>query len=56
MTKDIRPYELVLGNPARHAGWMSEFGHKLKFNDEGVGECPESKGKYKLENGRVTKQ
>ncbi|HLG33491.1 MAG TPA: acyltransferase [Bacteroidia bacterium] len=55
VTKDVRPYELVLGNPARHAGWMSEFGHKLKFNDEGVGECPESKGKYKLENGRVKK-
>jgi len=55
VTKDVRPYELVLGNPARHAGWMSEFGHKLKFNDVGVGECPESKGKYKLENGRVKK-
>jgi UDP-2-acetamido-3-amino-2,3-dideoxy-glucuronate N-acetyltransferase len=55
VTKDVRPYELVLGNPARHAGWMSEFGHKLKFNDEGVGECPESKVKYKLENGKVRK-
>ncbi|MBK5286641.1 MAG: N-acetyltransferase [Bacteroidia bacterium] len=55
VTKDVRPYELVLGNPARHAGWMSEFGHKLKFNDEGIGECPESKGKYKLDNGRVKK-
>lgn len=55
VTKDVRPYELVLGNPARHAGWMSEFGHKLKFNDEGIGECPESKEKFKLENGRVKK-
>ena len=55
VTKDVKPYELVLGNPARHAGWMSEFGHKLKFNDDGIGECPESKGKYKLENGRVKK-
>jgi len=55
VTKDVRPYELVLGNPARHAGWMSEFGHKLKFNNEGIGECPESKGNYKLENGRVIK-
>jgi UDP-2-acetamido-3-amino-2,3-dideoxy-glucuronate N-acetyltransferase len=55
VTKDVRPYELVLGNPARHAGWMSEFGHKLKFNESGIGECPESKEKYKLEKGLVRK-
>src|SRR5262245_22391627 len=55
VTKDVRPYELVLGNPARHAGWMSEFGHKLKFNESGIAECPESKEKYKLEKGSVKK-
>src|SRR5215510_11584011 len=55
VTKDVRPYELVLGNPARHAGWMSEFGHRLKFNENGIAECPESKEKYKLEKGTVKK-
>ena len=55
VTKDVRRYELVLGNPARHAGWMSEFGHKLKFGADGIAECPESKVKYRLENGKVRK-
>jgi UDP-2-acetamido-3-amino-2,3-dideoxy-glucuronate N-acetyltransferase len=53
VTRDVGPYELVVGNPARHAGWMSAYGHKLKFSAEGFAECPESKEKYKLENNRV---
>jgi UDP-2-acetamido-3-amino-2,3-dideoxy-glucuronate N-acetyltransferase len=53
VTKDVAPYELVVGNPARHAGWMSAFGHKLKFNPEGYAECPESREIYKLENNSV---
>jgi UDP-2-acetamido-3-amino-2,3-dideoxy-glucuronate N-acetyltransferase len=53
VTRDVGPYELVIGNPARHAGWMSAYGHKLKFSAEGFAECPESKEKYKLENNRV---
>jgi UDP-2-acetamido-3-amino-2,3-dideoxy-glucuronate N-acetyltransferase len=36
VTKDVKPYSLVVGNPARKTGWMSEFGHKLKFNDSGI--------------------
>lgn len=55
VTKDVAPYELVVGNPARHSGWMSEFGHRLKFNAEGIAVCPESKERYKLENHRVVK-
>ncbi|HEX2396055.1 MAG TPA: N-acetyltransferase, partial [Bacteroidales bacterium] len=53
--KDVAPYELVVGNPARHSGWMSEFGHRLHFNPEGIAECPESKVKYRLINNSVTK-
>jgi UDP-2-acetamido-3-amino-2,3-dideoxy-glucuronate N-acetyltransferase len=55
VTKDVAPYELVVGNPARHSGWMSEFGHRLQFNSDGVAICPESHEEYKLENNRVTK-
>jgi len=50
VTKNVKPYSLVVGNPARKAGWMSEFGHKLKFNENGIAICPESKQVYKLEN------
>lgn len=55
VTKDVKPYALVMGNPARQTGWMSEFGHKLVFNAEGFAECPESHEKYRLENGAVIK-
>lgn len=55
VTKEVLPYALVVGNPARHIGWMSEYGHRLRFNDEGVAYCPESGEKYKLENNRVQK-
>jgi UDP-2-acetamido-3-amino-2,3-dideoxy-glucuronate N-acetyltransferase len=55
VTKDVAPFELVIGNPARHAGWMSEYGHKLKFDNNGVAICPESRAKYRLENNHVTK-
>jgi len=46
---------LVVGNPARQTGWMSEFGHKLKFNPEGFAVCPESQEKYRLLNDKVFK-
>ncbi|NJK85506.1 MAG: N-acetyltransferase [Bacteroidales bacterium] len=55
VTKNVPPYALVIGNPARQAGWMSEFGHKLIFDKEGIAVCPESKEKYKLENNTVNK-
>ena len=53
--KDVKPYSLIVGNPGRPVGWMSEFGHRLNFDKEGVAQCPESKEKYKLEDGVVNK-
>lgn len=55
VTKEVKPYALVIGNPARQTGWMSEYGHKLKFGPDGIAVCPESKVRYRLENDRVFK-
>ena len=55
VTKSVGDYELVMGNPAKKAGWMSEYGHKLSFDDSGIAVCPESGEKYRLQNGKVTK-
>jgi UDP-2-acetamido-3-amino-2,3-dideoxy-glucuronate N-acetyltransferase len=55
VTRDVAPYELVVGNPARHSGWMSEFGHRLKFDADGMATCPESLEKYQLKNNNVIK-
>jgi UDP-2-acetamido-3-amino-2,3-dideoxy-glucuronate N-acetyltransferase len=55
VTKDVLPYALVIGNPARQSGWVSEYGHKLIFDSAGIALCPESKDKYLLKNNRVTK-
>jgi UDP-2-acetamido-3-amino-2,3-dideoxy-glucuronate N-acetyltransferase len=53
VTKTIPAYALVIGNPAKQTGWMSEYGHKLSFNKEGLATCPESGQTYRLENGKV---
>jgi UDP-2-acetamido-3-amino-2,3-dideoxy-glucuronate N-acetyltransferase len=55
VTKNVVDYSLVIGNPARHSGWMSEYGHKLAFNGKGLARCPESNETYKLEKGVVNK-
>lgn len=55
VTREVKPYSLVIGNPARHAGWMSEYGHRLEFNDDNVATCPESGEKYRLADGQVSK-
>lgn len=55
VTKTVLPFALVVGNPARQIGWMSEFGHRLEFDKDGIAVCPESKDKYKLENNTVRK-
>ncbi len=55
VTKDVKPFALVIGNPARQTGWMSEYGHKLKFDDKGFAVCPESGEKYRIEDGNVLK-
>jgi UDP-2-acetamido-3-amino-2,3-dideoxy-glucuronate N-acetyltransferase len=56
VTRDVAPYELVVGNPARHAGWMSAYGHRLKFDENGKAICPESGDAYSLRGDRVEKQ
>jgi UDP-2-acetamido-3-amino-2,3-dideoxy-glucuronate N-acetyltransferase len=53
VTKDVPDFALVVGNPARIVGWMSEAGRKLKFDDKGYANCDKSKKKYRLENGIV---
>jgi len=55
VTKTVPDFALVVGNPARQTGWMSEFGHKLKFDSSGKAVCPESNDQYLLKNGLVTK-
>lgn len=55
VTKEVKPYALVIGNPAKQTGWMSEYGHKLKFNEEGFALCDESGEKYRLKDGSVSK-
>ena len=53
VTKETPDYALVVGNPARQIGWMSEHGHRLHFNSDGIAVCPESKQKYSLINDKV---
>lgn len=55
VTKHVPDFALVVGNPARQTGWMSEYGHKLSFNKEGEATCPESDEKYFLKDGKVYK-
>lgn len=55
VTKDVLPYALVVGNPARQIGWMSEYGERLHFDDSGQAICPGSGERYELRHGRVRK-
>jgi UDP-2-acetamido-3-amino-2,3-dideoxy-glucuronate N-acetyltransferase len=55
ITKEVKDYALMVGNPAKQIGWMSEYGHKLQFDENGIAVCEESNEKYKLENNRVYK-
>jgi hypothetical protein len=48
VTKTVPPYALLVGNPAKQIGWMSEFGSRLNFNKEGFAFCEESNEKYQL--------
>ena len=54
VTKDVKPFSLVVGNPARHVGFMSKFGHRLHFDENNIAICPESKEKYLLKEGNVS--
>jgi UDP-2-acetamido-3-amino-2,3-dideoxy-glucuronate N-acetyltransferase len=53
VTKDVPNYALLVGNPARQIGWVSEYGHRLEFNELGIAICPESKQEYKFTNESV---
>ena len=55
ITKDVPDYALMLGAPAKQSGWMSEYGHRLKFDDEGKAECNESGEKYLLKDNDLVK-
>lgn len=55
VVKTVLAYALVVGNPAKQIGWMSEFGHRLNFNEDGFAICEESKEKYELKDGEVRK-
>ncbi|MCL2041418.1 MAG: N-acetyltransferase [Bacteroidales bacterium] len=55
VTKSVPDYALVVGNPARQTGWMSEYGHRLHFDEEGKAVCPESKAQYLLKENKVNK-
>jgi UDP-2-acetamido-3-amino-2,3-dideoxy-glucuronate N-acetyltransferase len=56
VTKEVPAYALVVGNPARQIGWLSEYGHRLSFDENGTAVCPESKDTYRLSGGKVTKE
>jgi UDP-2-acetamido-3-amino-2,3-dideoxy-glucuronate N-acetyltransferase len=55
ITKEVLPYALLVGNPAKQIGWMSTHGHRLTFNETGTATCPESNEEYKLDNNKVTR-
>lgn len=55
VTRKVKPYSLVVGNPAKHVGWMSEYGHRLEFNDDNIAVCPESGEKYVISGSEVSK-
>jgi len=56
VTKNVPDYALVIGNPSRQVGWMSEYGHRLNFNEENIALCPESGQVYKLSGGIVSRE
>ena len=56
VTKDVPAYALIVGNPGRQVGWMSEFGQKLQFDKEGNATCSESGETYQLSDNQVTRK
>lgn len=53
VTKEVPPYALVVGNPSRQIGWVSEYGHRLEFDETGLAVCPESGERYQLKGNEV---
>jgi UDP-2-acetamido-3-amino-2,3-dideoxy-glucuronate N-acetyltransferase len=56
VTKEIKPYALVVGNPSKQIGWVSEFGHRLHFDSKGIAICPETEDEYQLMDNKVSKK
>ncbi len=56
VTKTVKPYALMVGTPAKQIGWMSEYGHRLNFDENNIAICPESGEKYRLVEGEVKKE
>lgn len=55
VTKNVPAFALVVGNPAKQIGWVSEYGHKLVFNDQGIAVCPEEGSNYRFDQIQVIK-
>ena len=55
VVKEVKPYALVVGNPSKQIGWISEYGHRLHFDEKGMASCSESHEKYQLKNNKVEK-
>lgn len=55
VTKEVKPFALVVGNPSKQIGWVSEYGHRLEFDNDGLARCKESNQLYKLEGDMVKK-
>ncbi|MFB0923877.1 MAG: N-acetyltransferase, partial [Vicingaceae bacterium] len=55
VTKTVLQFDLVVGKPAKQIGWMSEYGHRLEFDEKGFSICEESNEKYKIEDNIVSK-
>ncbi len=55
VTKNVEAYALVVGNPSKQIGWVSEYGHRLEFDENGFATCKESKEKYQLKDNKVAK-
>lgn len=55
VTKPVPSYALVVGNPAKQIGWMSEYGHRLHFDESNIAVCEESGEQYELKDNRVVK-
>lgn len=55
VTKEVLPYALVVGNPSKQIGWVSQYGHRLNFDENGIAICKESKEKYQFKNNSIIK-
>ena len=55
ITKSVLPYALMVGNPAKQIGWVSEYGHRLIFDEGFKAICPETQQEYELKGNQVTR-